>query len=346
MDRSESPRAEAWLRQIFEEYGQWLRQSIARLSAKGWGVQPEDIEQEVRVRLWRVLESEKPVQNWPSHLYRMAANATIDALRQALARREEPLHVENAGEAAPEAQIRSADLPADAAAAGRELLGKVQRAMGRLSESRAQAVSLHLRGFTLEEVAALVGWSVPRARNLVYRGLASCGPVVSGWLRELRKRRLRVMSELSLQERYAPQNACFGCGPANPKGLRIRSFEQGAEVVADWTPEPHHEAFAGVLNGGIIGALLDCHSNWAATVHLMRKSGADSPPCTVTADYAVKLLRPAPSGGPVKLRAWVVESSEDRAVVEAVLEAGGKTCAKCRGTFVAVKPGHPAYHRW
>jgi acyl-coenzyme A thioesterase PaaI-like protein len=152
--------------------------------------------------------------------------------------------------------------------------------------------------------------------------------------------------EPSLQEKYAPQNTCFGCGPANPKGLRIRSFAQGDEVVADWTPESHHEAFQGMLNGGIIGALLDCHSNWAATYHLMRAAGESSPPCTVTADYAVKFLRPTPSQAPVHLRARVVDSKPDRATVEATLESGGKICATCRGTFVAVKPGHPAYHRW
>ena len=155
-----------------------------------------------------------------------------------------------------------------------------------------------------------------------------------------------MAGERSLQERYAPANACFGCGPANPNGLHVRSFLEGEDVVADWRPEPHHEAFPGVLNGGIIGALLDCHSNWAAAVHLMARQGAETPPCTVTADYAVRLLRPAPSAGPVRLHARVAESSEDRAVVEASLEAGGKTCATCRGTFVAVRPGHPAYHRW
>lgn len=153
------------------------------------------------------------------------------------------------------------------------------------------------------------------------------------------------MSE-NLQERYAPRNTCFGCGPANPKGLRIRSRVEGDEVVCDWTPEPHHEAYPGALNGGIIGALMDCHSNWTATHHLMQKSGATTPPCTVTAEYAIKLLRPTPTAGPLRLRARVVDSKEDRAVVEASLESEGKVCATCRGTFVAVKPGHPAYHRW
>jgi acyl-coenzyme A thioesterase PaaI-like protein len=154
------------------------------------------------------------------------------------------------------------------------------------------------------------------------------------------------VNEKSLQARYAPKNACFGCGPANEKGLRIQSRIEGNEVVADWTPSSHHEAFAGILNGGIVGALLDCHSNWTAAIHLMRARGLETPPCTVTAEYAVKLLRPAPSDGPVRLRARVREAGEDRAVVEATLEANGKVCASCVGTFVAVPPGHPAYHRW
>lgn len=154
------------------------------------------------------------------------------------------------------------------------------------------------------------------------------------------------MTDESLQEKYAPQSICFGCGPANAKGLRIRSYVRGQEVVAQWKPESHHEAFPGVLNGGIIGALLDCHSNWTAAWHLMHRSGADHPPCTVTADYAVKLLRPTPTDQPIELIANVVDSKGDRAVVEARLAAGGKVCATCQGTFVAVKPGHPAYHRW
>ncbi len=154
------------------------------------------------------------------------------------------------------------------------------------------------------------------------------------------------MNEQSLQEQYAPANACFGCGPANERGLRLRGFARGDETVAECTPEKHHEAFPGVLNGGIVGALLDCHSNWAASYHLMRRAGAERPPCTVTADYSVKLLRPTPTDDVIHLKARVVESADDRAVVEAELTAGGKTCATCRGTFVAVRPGHPAYHRW
>jgi acyl-coenzyme A thioesterase PaaI-like protein len=157
-----------------------------------------------------------------------------------------------------------------------------------------------------------------------------------------------MTSDPCLQERYAPHNACFGCGPSNPKGLRLKSFPDpdGVHVVARWRPEPHHEAFPGVLNGGVIGTLLDCHCNWTAAWHLMRRSGAASPPCTVTADYAIRMKRPTPTDAELFLRAHVVGSSDDRATVEGTLEANGKICATCNGTFVAVKPGHPAYHRW
>lgn len=150
----------------------------------------------------------------------------------------------------------------------------------------------------------------------------------------------------SLQERFAPTNRCFGCGPANEKGLRIRSFEQGDTVVCEWTPQEHHEAFAGILNGGICGCLLDCHGNWTAAWHLWKTTGGPELPSTVTAEFHVKLRAPTPTSGPVRLVARVVESSASRAVVEETLEAGGKVTATCRGVFVAVPPGHPAYHRW
>ncbi len=154
------------------------------------------------------------------------------------------------------------------------------------------------------------------------------------------------MIEPSLQERYSPGSICFGCGPANPKGLHIRSFVRGDEVFAVWQAEKHHEAFPGMLNGGIIGSLLDCHCNWTAAWHLMQREQWDKPPCTVTAEYAIKLLRPTPTDVPVELTAHVAEAMADRVIIEGVLTAAGKPRATCRGTFVAVQPGHPAYHRW
>jgi acyl-coenzyme A thioesterase PaaI-like protein len=78
----------------------------------------------------------------------------------------------------------------------------------------------------------------------------------------------------------------------------------------------------------------------------MRTRGVSEPPSCVTADFHVKLYRPTPTDGPVHLEARVVEATDDRAIVEASLGAGGKVTATCRGTFVAVKEGHPAFGRF
>jgi acyl-coenzyme A thioesterase PaaI-like protein len=154
------------------------------------------------------------------------------------------------------------------------------------------------------------------------------------------------MNAPSVQERYAPRNHCFGCGPANPSGLRIRSFEEADSLCAEWLPQSQHEAFDGAVNGGILSTLLDCHSNWAAALHLMRKAGREALPATVTAELSVRFLKVTPSDRPLVLRARVTESTDDRATVEASVESSGRKTATCRAVFVAVKEGHPAFHRW
>ena len=153
----------------------------------------------------------------------------------------------------------------------------------------------------------------------------------------------------SLQETYAPNARCFGCGPINTQGLRIRSFavdeSHDAHVILDFVPEKHHEAFEDVLNGGIIGTVLDCHMNWTTIHHLIRKQQLDHAPPCVTAEFKVVLKRPTRMG-PVHVDARIVSAEDDRATIEATMTADGKITAIGTGTFVAVKPGHPAYFRW
>jgi acyl-coenzyme A thioesterase PaaI-like protein len=117
-------------------------------------------------------------------------------------------------------------------------------------------------------------------------------------------------------------------------------------LLARFSPRPEHEAFAGVVNGGILGTLLDCHANWTAAWSLMRARGLDRPPTTVTLEYGVRMRRPTPSDRPIDLRAWPVEVADDRATIEAEIASDGVVTATGRGVFVAVKPGHPAYDRW
>ena len=150
----------------------------------------------------------------------------------------------------------------------------------------------------------------------------------------------------SLQDRYAPHHECFGCGATNHKGLQIKSMVEGDKIIAHWRAQPHHIAFKGMLNGGICGALLDCHSKWTAAYFLMKHHKRDTPSCTVTAEYKVTLHHPTPTDNTITLVAWVEALTARKAVVASYLEVDQKKTVSCLGTFVAVREGHPAYQRW
>lgn len=150
----------------------------------------------------------------------------------------------------------------------------------------------------------------------------------------------------SLQDQFASQSICFGCGPANQNGLQIKSFVEGDLIVAYFIPKPFHNAFPNILNGGIIGALLDCHCNWAASYYFMRQNKLSAPPCTVTAEYHIKLKRPTPMNTELKLVAQLKSIQENKITVHGELIANEKTCDTCTGIFVVVSEGHPAFHRW
>lgn len=154
------------------------------------------------------------------------------------------------------------------------------------------------------------------------------------------------MSKKSVQDEYAPNSICFGCGPSNKDGFQIKSYRTDDGLEMEFECEEKHQAFPGVINGGVIGALIDCHGNWTAAIAIMDKNGLDKPQCTVTAQYEVKLNRPTPFGPKLKLKSRVLALQEDRAEVIIELKVNGKTCATGRGLFIAVKEGHPAYHRW
>ncbi|HJR45866.1 MAG TPA: PaaI family thioesterase [Actinomycetota bacterium] len=137
----------------------------------------------------------------------------------------------------------------------------------------------------------------------------------------------------SIQETYWPEGICFGCGPANDKGLHIRSFPEDGLVVATWRPAPHHQAFPNILNGGIIGTLLDCHS--AATAWWALSRGGEEPGANmVTAEYSIKLLRPTPIERDLRIVGEAVRIEGRRVVVAGRIESAGETTVTSEGTFV------------
>lgn len=148
----------------------------------------------------------------------------------------------------------------------------------------------------------------------------------------------RSIEERSIQERFVPGMTCFGCGPANAKGLRLRSFPADGFTVATFTPWPEHDNGLGFLNGGIICTVLDCHSATPMIVEAERRGliSEDAFLPYVTAGLDVRYLRPTPLDVPLELRARVVSGDDIEMTVEAELIADGKT----RASAVAV------WRRW
>jgi RNA polymerase sigma factor (sigma-70 family) len=171
------PDIEAEFNAILEKYGAYLRHTIARICPKDLGIQFEDIEQEARLRLWRAIEAEREINYHGSYIYKIVVSVTITAIQRAKARREEQLRLGEDDENEGAAGVRITTLTAgaenspEAQAERKELLRKLEEAMARLPENRRLAVGLHLKGLTTDEIADLMEWSEPKARNLVYRGL-------------------------------------------------------------------------------------------------------------------------------------------------------------------------------
>ena len=159
---------------LMERFAALLRSVVAQHCPRNLGIEAVDIEQEARVRLWRALHRESELTDPASYIYRIAVTAAIDAVRRAVARREDQLRTEPGDE---EEIIHMARLQADpteapdAVTARRELMDRIVSAVRSLPENRRRAVELHLQGLSLTEISELLRWSEPKARNLVYRGL-------------------------------------------------------------------------------------------------------------------------------------------------------------------------------
>lgn len=147
----------------------------------------------------------------------------------------------------------------------------------------------------------------------------------------------------SIQDRFFPDGACFGCGPKNIRGLRLRSFVEGDLVVATWTPEECHAAVPDVLCGGIVSTLLDCHTGAAMACAVRERTGKWpflEAAMWATASLSVELRRPTPIRQPLSLSARVTALSDHECSVVAELESGGKLRAECRAVWREVRGSH------
>jgi len=144
----------------------------------------------------------------------------------------------------------------------------------------------------------------------------------------------------SFQHEHFPDGECFGCGPRNTAGLRIESFATtDDEMICDWTPRGEHSNGAGVLCGGVLGSILDCHAVTAAGQAFIRRDGEVR--LAFTKEFTLQFLRPTPLV-PLRLTARVTELRTRSALVLATVTVNGEVCVRFEGVFVIPRETAPA----
>ena len=141
-----------------------------------------------------------------------------------------------------------------------------------------------------------------------------------------------------------PANHCFGCGAENEDGLRIKSFWSGErESVCRFQPRSHQAAGPrGLLNGGIIATVIDCHGVCTAIADAYRREGRRMGEGEliwyVTGSLQVDYRRPTPIDRQVEIRARIVGHEGRKTRVECELCSDGQICAVARVLAVRVDP--------
>ena len=162
------PALRARLHALLAEYSVKVRFLIDRHGLARHGIDPADIEQEVRIRLWKALERDRNAAFHASYIQRTVLTTVIDAIRAASVRPSEPFPEE--GEADANVWIEPAAGPERNAGAVQEF-DRVAACLAELPERRREAVALHLQGFSMREIGEFVGVSDEAARKLLDRGM-------------------------------------------------------------------------------------------------------------------------------------------------------------------------------
>lgn len=148
------------------------------------------------------------------------------------------------------------------------------------------------------------------------------------------------MQNKAVQDYYPDDVAhCYGCGRLNKHGHQIKSFWDGDETVAHFTPKEYHTAIPGFVYGGLIASLIDCHGTGTAALAAYRAENRepDTLPAFrfVTASLQVDYLKPTPIGVELELRGKILEIKGRKVITEITVAANGEITV--RGKVVAVQ---------
>ncbi len=152
-------------KRLVEQYSRFIESQILKFNPQKNGIDPDDIFQEVKIKLWNVLVDEKKIFSYSSYIKKIVNSCVIDQIRKS--RREE-------GVISNEKRKRISDrrsIYKKHESRENELKNMVGEAVESLMDSRRRVVKLFLLNMTLEEIAIFLNWSEAKTRNLLYRGL-------------------------------------------------------------------------------------------------------------------------------------------------------------------------------
>lgn len=156
------------IERLLADFGAKVRALVAAHGLARHGIDPDDVEQEVRIRLWRAVERDRSAAFHASYIQQVVASTVIDALRRAKVRAAEPLpeESEEGGNFLPDESVG----PEQQASAGQHM-DALNACLAELPERRRLPIAMHLQGFAQKEIADAIGTSEEAARKLISRGL-------------------------------------------------------------------------------------------------------------------------------------------------------------------------------
>lgn len=155
------------LEQLLRRFGQRVRAQIESNRLIQHGIDPDDVEQEVRIRLWRALERDPNADFPASYIQKVVVTVMVDALRRAQARPSEALPDADEGQV----ELPDLGIRPDRATSEAQQMAQLGECLAALSPRRRRPLQLYLQGYALQELADLNGLTLDAARKLVYRGL-------------------------------------------------------------------------------------------------------------------------------------------------------------------------------
>jgi RNA polymerase sigma factor (sigma-70 family) len=151
---------------LLDQFAGFIQFHIHKFNVQKFGLDPEDLSQDVRIRIWKLMKSEKTITNYASYIKKIVNSAVIDRLRRW--RREEGVVQEEKSRQIAEYEII---YHPDVERLDR-LKASITEAVEGLIETRRQVVKLYLLNMSVDEISIYLKFSQDKTRNLLYRGLA------------------------------------------------------------------------------------------------------------------------------------------------------------------------------